>query len=279
MEQSFGQILKKNREDQKLSIKQVSVAIKMNASLIQDLEEENFKSLPKPVFLRGLIKAYCKYLEIDEKDVLELFDNTTKYKKTTAKRVRLQESEVSYRVPLYVMLSKFFIPVFVISAIGLAITGIIYITHKYEKEKNTVVNENIQAIHTAKKSDSENNTVLENSLVINDLVITTDAEDKTSENITENSGLVAESSDTQFAERITLEPLAKALVYVKIDEGENQKIILRPDINRTFQAQSKIKIKLMDAGAINIIYNNKDLGVPGVFGEEVELVFPPAKEN
>lgn len=279
MEQSFGPILKKHRETQGLSLRQVSVAIKMTPSMIQDIEEENFSKLPQPVFLRGLVKTYCKHLNLDEKEILESFDQTTKFEKIGARRSQIDDSSKELKTPTYVWLSRVFIPLFIIFVLFSTGTVIVLITKKYDKEIRNVISPNVAEIHRAKE-DTENSSPASEPQVTSpeNIPVGTDTTQNPIATPTPTAdaanGDLKVLNERKVTQVITLEPLAKTLVYVKVDELENQKIILRPDINRTFQAYNKIKLKIQDGGAVNIIHNNKDIGVPGVFGQEIELDFP-----
>lgn len=269
MESSFGPLLKKNREAKGLSLRQVSVAIKMNPTMIQDIEEENFDKLPQAVFLRGLVKTYVRYLALDEKEILDIFDANTNYEKKGAKRSPLDGNASEVKTPTYVWLSRVFIPLFIIAVLAATGTVIVLVTKKYDKEIRNVVNPNVTEIHRAETETA------------------TEATDTTSETPTENQVPVTKSTATteeikSLAEKkitqvITLEPLGRTMVQVKIDDAETEKIVLRPDVNKTFQAYNKIKLIIQDGGSVNIIHNNKDIGVPGVFGQEIELNFPVIK--
>lgn len=269
MEPSFGPILKKHRESQGLSLRQISVAIKMSPNVIQDIEDENFKNLPQSVFLRGLVKTYCRHLNVDEKEILEIFDQTTKYEKKGAKRSPIDDlSEL--KTPTYVWLSRVFIPIFIIAVLGITGTVIVLITKKYDKEIKSVIKPNVAEIHRAAEEEPKTDATTTAPIAPATGTITIVDAATVKPNETTDTALV-EKKVTQV---ITLEPLAKTLVYVKVDDLENQKIILRPDVNKTFQALSKIKLIIQDGGAVNIIHNKKDIGVPGVFGQEIELNFP-----
>ncbi len=264
MELSFGQILKQHRESQGLSIRQVSISIKITPTMIQDIESENFNNLPQAVFLRGLVRTYCKQLNIDEKEVIDSFDSITKFEKMSARRSPIETLSNEIKTPTYVWLSRVFIPIFIMAALGLAALAIVFITKKYDKEIQTVINPEVSAIHKASDPLGTNAPLVGSATVAAPV---TNAE----------PGAITapkELAPNKITQVITLEPLAKTLVFVKVDDSENQKIILRPDVNMTFQALNKIILKIQDGGAVNIIYNNKDIGVPGVFGQEIELTFP-----
>lgn len=290
MENSFGNILKKSREQHGLSVKQVSVAIKVNSIIIENIEEEKLEALPKPVFTRGLIRTYCKYLEIDETPVLNSFDEKTEYHVNKAKRINLASDEEATKTPLFITFSRTFLPIFIVIFLAAAGYGVFYITQKYKNEISTIVTSNVQAIHTAKDEEktTPDSTTLDETSAEESLTPTENSTATATTNstpvptapvtstaaTTPKATVPTEPKPEEITQRITLEPLAKTLVQIQLDDQEEQKIILRPDVNRTFQAKKIIKLKISDAGAVNIIHNRKDLGVPGIFGQSIEMQFP-----
>lgn len=278
--ESFGKILKKAREQNGLSLKQVSVAIKINALVLENIENEELDQLPKPVFTRGLIRTYCKYLDVDEEKVLHSFDAETNYTTHTAKRAEIETSDV-HKTPFFLLVSRTLIPLFIIGILASAGYGVFLITQKYKSEVTVVKTDDIHAIHTAKdenvSKESESTTAGQTASDTASTVTSTEAPAaKTADSKNPSSVVKTETtlSEAEITQRITLEPSAKTLVHIQIDDEEVQKIILRPDVNRTFQAKKRIKLSISDAGAVNIIYNRKDLGVLGVLGQALDLEFP-----
>lgn len=71
--QGIGEILKKTREEQGISLEEVAEATKIRTKYLRALEEENFDTLPGDVYARGFATAYLKHLGIkDRPDVLEV---------------------------------------------------------------------------------------------------------------------------------------------------------------------------------------------------------------
>lgn len=70
--QGIGEILKRAREEQGISLDEVAEATKIRSKYLRALEEEQFDALPGDVYARGFATAYLKYLGIkDRPDVLE----------------------------------------------------------------------------------------------------------------------------------------------------------------------------------------------------------------
>lgn len=70
----LGEKLKETREELGLSLEQVEESLHIRRHLLEALEENNFKQFPSPVVVRGLIRNYAKYLNLDPIEALTLYD-------------------------------------------------------------------------------------------------------------------------------------------------------------------------------------------------------------
>ncbi len=71
--QGIGEILKKTREEQGVSLEEVAEATKIRTKYLSALEEEQFDVLPGDVYAKGFATAYLKYLGIkDRPDVVKV---------------------------------------------------------------------------------------------------------------------------------------------------------------------------------------------------------------
>lgn len=62
----LGALLRQERTRRKLSIGDVSEQLKLPIRQIEALEQADFSKLPEPVFVRGFLRSYGRYLNIDE---------------------------------------------------------------------------------------------------------------------------------------------------------------------------------------------------------------------
>ena len=63
---SFGAKLKTEREKRAITLDQISGATKIGTRMLQALEEENFDVLPGGIFNKGFVRAYARFVGIDE---------------------------------------------------------------------------------------------------------------------------------------------------------------------------------------------------------------------
>jgi len=67
---SFGENLRREREMRGVTLEEISAATKVSVRFLHALEAEDFSKLPSGIFTRGFIRAYAKYLGLDEERVL-----------------------------------------------------------------------------------------------------------------------------------------------------------------------------------------------------------------
>lgn len=75
-------------------------------------------------------------------------------------------------------------------------------------------------------------------------------------------------------QEVILEALDKVTLSFRIDGGKTQKVTLNPEQIHTIKAQTAIALDLTDGGAVNIIHNGRDRGVPGDLGKAIKVKFP-----
>ena len=78
----FGASLRRARERRGLSTRQVADATKLSPIAIKKLESGSFSSLPGGIYLRSMVRAYAKLVELDPEDVVQQL--TTAHPEATA---------------------------------------------------------------------------------------------------------------------------------------------------------------------------------------------------
>jgi cytoskeleton protein RodZ len=72
-------------------------------------------------------------------------------------------------------------------------------------------------------------------------------------------------------QEIIIEALDKVEISYTLDNGKTEVITLNADQVQTFKAKSNVKLKISNGGAVNIIQNGRDRGVPGDLGKPIQL--------
>src|SRR5205807_4327347 len=72
---SFGEKLKRERELRSISLDEIANSTKIGTRMLHALEEEEFCKLHGGIFNKGFVRAYAKYLGIDEEQAVVDFLN------------------------------------------------------------------------------------------------------------------------------------------------------------------------------------------------------------
>ena len=67
---AFGEGLRRERERRSISLDEIAATTKIGTRLLRALEEEQFDLLPGGIFNKGYVRAYAKYVGIDEEKAI-----------------------------------------------------------------------------------------------------------------------------------------------------------------------------------------------------------------
>lgn len=81
-------------------------------------------------------------------------------------------------------------------------------------------------------------------------------------------------SASATGQELIIEALDGVEITYQIDDGPAQTTRLKADQVKSFRAGSRISLKLNNGGAVSIIHNGKDKGVPGDLGRPIQLQYP-----
>jgi cytoskeleton protein RodZ len=68
---TFGENLRREREMRGITLQEISAATKISVNFLKSLENEEFSRLPGGIFNRGFVRAYARYLGLDEDPLIE----------------------------------------------------------------------------------------------------------------------------------------------------------------------------------------------------------------
>jgi|GEM_PF-1642357 len=73
-EPSLGNYLSAGRKKLKLSLEKVADQISVSEESLKSLEKNNFSQLPPEIYIRGIIRRYCRLVGLDATKALYLFE-------------------------------------------------------------------------------------------------------------------------------------------------------------------------------------------------------------
>ena len=71
MSASLGEKLRQAREERGISIGEVAEQTRISSLYLKSIEDDNYKPLPGGIFNKGFVKAYAKYVGLDEQEALQ----------------------------------------------------------------------------------------------------------------------------------------------------------------------------------------------------------------
>jgi cytoskeletal protein RodZ len=71
---SFGEELRREREIRGISLKEISDATKISKRFLEAIEKNDHRTLPAPVFTRGFVREYARYLGLNSEEIVNRYN-------------------------------------------------------------------------------------------------------------------------------------------------------------------------------------------------------------
>jgi len=71
--ESFGTWLRRQREVREIDLREIADASKVSMSYLRALEEDRFDVLPAPVFAKGFLRQYARYVGLDPEETVNFY--------------------------------------------------------------------------------------------------------------------------------------------------------------------------------------------------------------
>ncbi|WP_461833026.1 helix-turn-helix domain-containing protein [Desulfothermus sp.] len=297
----IGLILKTEREKKGYSKEEIYKETKISIMNIEALEKGDFENLPHIVYTRAFIKSYAEFLGLDPKEFLEVFDSH--YGTHSLRQKRFDSLKEVDEIK-----SKKWLGIFILVFVLFIVVCLIYFkkhTNIYSDKERKIQNNAVNNTH---------NTILENSFLednASSIEQTNSSQNNTnknvdtqsnntksaeismeSENQTKNSTKVTniEQNNTTETKEInkkenkeaakneyhTVEIRAKDKCWVKgwMDENSTKERLLSNGGMTLFKFKDKLKLKVGNAGVIDIYLDGKKVDIKGKPGQVKTLNFP-----
>src|SRR5579871_247046 len=73
---ALGERFRAAREARGLSLSDVAEQIRIRSVYLSAIEEENWQAIGAPVYIRGFLRTYARFLGLDSEDVVAQFNGT-----------------------------------------------------------------------------------------------------------------------------------------------------------------------------------------------------------
>jgi len=119
---TFGEELRKEREIRGISLKEIADSTKISKRFLELIEKNDFESLPAPVFTRGFVREYARYLGLNSDEMVNRYihfvDSHPVSEETASSRPRTLANR-SFRPAPEPARSSWIVPVLIALVVGL----------------------------------------------------------------------------------------------------------------------------------------------------------------
>lgn len=91
--ESLGSELRKQREIRGISLKEIADATKISRRYLEALENDNHDVLPAPVFTRGFVREFARYIGLDAEEMADRYNETGRVERPEAEDEPLSHSQ------------------------------------------------------------------------------------------------------------------------------------------------------------------------------------------
>ena len=277
--ESFGARLKREREQRKITLDDVSVSTKIGTRFLLALEEEHFDQLPGGIFNKGFVKAYARHLGIDEDQAVADY--------VVASRASLPEIIPEENHELAVLASQvqetangmdripwgMFAIALLIVAFGFAVWGF----HSREKSPrpNLVVppSANVRSSVSAPQNVAQGLPAKATVPEMGSASALSSAAPAATE--TAPPAAAPDSASNPGAFLVQIKAREDSWVAISADGKEIMQNTLPASQQKSIGAREEIVIKTGNAGALDISFNGRKLPSQGAYNEVKTLTFDP----
>ena len=254
-----GEILKKRREELGQDLKEIAHTLKIRYDYLKALEAEDFEKLPVPVYTKGYIRDYAKFLDINPDIIIKAYmekisppviekslpDETAKEKKPVRK----------------------YIAVFIIL---LAIAGAYFLFSSSPAPKKREITKTEKTAPSAQpEQPAQHAGPVQEKEVKRETALTVKK--------TEEGSKKERPEITAWGHVLDVSATDTTWLLVKIDDTETKDMLLKQGESVRLSAKQGFSLKIGNAGGTKLIYDGKDIGALGEKGQVINLSLPSDK--
>jgi cytoskeletal protein RodZ len=270
--------LKEARERKGITLEEVSQALKISKPYINALEKGDFDVLPEPVFSRGYIRSYCQFLEVDPKEIFDIYNDYI----STREPVKFEPlKSTPGREKKMIRLKG--LPAWILTGLALLLLIILVLSYQIKKEKSKLAlrakletefahNASDMVEETAKGGESP------------EISQSRGDSERAQASLTKGKKVEDNGNETRGEENIqglnlNLEARELTWLYIVPDSKSPIDVTLYPGDRLRIKAKKTIKFKLGNAGGVSAVLNGREIGPLGKSGEVVEKTLSIEEEE
>ena len=271
--QSIGAKIQNRRELLSLSLKEVNENTRIREAYLASIEDGKFHQLPSPVQAKGMLVNYAEFLNLDTNALLLEYTDALQLQRIEKQGQLQQQKRRTARElsPTALRLKNFF-SLDLLVILGLFITLTVFV---------------IWGVNRILATDPAED--LENEIPgVSDVLLATDTPDALATQDPETDEITQQAPDEDVQEpveplftpvvstdpiNVILIPRQRLWVRVTVDEEIVFQGRLLPGNAYDYSGQERVDILTGNAGALQILFNNEDIGSAGLIGRVAEISF------
>ena len=202
---TLGEKLKKLRSDFRMSLLEVSRATRIQVKYLEFLENGAYDKLPADVYVRGFLRSYARYLNIDEQAFIKLYERERNIQENLGRETESPLKSRMLAPASFVVSSRSLIMGAIILLLGGAF---LYIYHEFKS---------FAATPRLVITEPQNGATIEASEII--VLGKTDKDAR----ITINNQPVLVGSDGEFSDKLLLQPGLNTVAVVAVNRFNKEK--------------------------------------------------------
>jgi cytoskeleton protein RodZ len=270
--ETLGKYLKNQRESKKISLREVSKNTRVREHILRAIEENQTDLLPPVTYVKGFLLAYAKYLRLDPNDVLLRYEalkgEPTAPPSPQPVRTKQKASPTPPSKPKQKILWNTKQTWVVIGVIVASFVVFFFFSPYSSKSPMEPLPE---------KSVKGQPTVAPSPPAAATTPVSEEKPAVEEKKSPAPSSPVTATTSVQEKKpfSIQLKAIEETWVSLQVDDQLEKEMTFKPGDGISVQAANRIRMKLGNAGGVDLILNGKPMGKFGKSGEVVTLVFTP----
>ena len=273
----IGQSLQVRRELISLTLEEIERHTRVRKHNLELIEAGNFDELPSPVQARGILSAYASFLDMETEAVLLRYADALQMRRIERQPDSLSKTAPREKSNLPLWVRRFISPDLIFGGSMIVILLALSIWGGAR-----IFSNGAQAQTTPTQGPSISDVLLATPLAVANTTqivnkFPTSVEDPGTALPTIDPALVTPTetapATVSSAVQITVVVLERTFLRVVVDGVVKQEERASPGTALTFDGSERIEVLTGSGSAVQILFNNADLGVMGSFGEVVNRIY------
>ena len=290
----FGDKLRREREMRGISLEEISESTKIGTRSLRALEEDDFEKLPGGIFNKGFVRAYSRFLGLDEDQTVADFDAALKEYNLARGQMDVpveQEPEpVNTKAIWLIAAALALIVAFTAAGYFLKRPATVKATQSQPETRDNSASvpervpvpsasapstpANVASTTPVTPPPPETKTTQSGSQKLTSAVSSESGSDLESAN-NKTSSTVQSHSNSGSPIRLEVFAREESWLSVSADGRDLGQQLLAAQKSRTIHAQKEVRLKLGNTGGVEISFNGKPVNIDGEPKQVKEFVFTP----